>query len=143
MEDTGTIELEIVESADTNSIVTLYKAGGWWQDSYSKDGIPALIKGSFAFVVARDTRTGQLVGMGRAISDKVSDAYIQDVVVLPDYRKQGIGGRIITTLRNFCLKQGIEWLGLIAEPDSDKFYRELGFKPMKGHIPMRYHQEEE
>ncbi len=81
------IHIAIVSSWDEEEIVALYRAGGWWEDSFDPAGIPALIRGSFAFVVAADTKTGQAVGMGRALSDGVSDAYIQDLVVLP-----GTGG---------------------------------------------------
>ena len=80
--------------------------------------------------------------MGRLISDGVSDAYIQDLVVLPEYRDKGIGREIVKTLINHCKKKGIHWVGLIAEPDQDGFYSNLGFKQMKNYIPMKYEKGE-
>jgi GNAT superfamily N-acetyltransferase len=74
--------------------------------------------------------------MGRAISDGISDAYIQDVLVLPEYRRHAIGKQIMKTLINHCHKHHIEWIGLIAEPGSIEFYLTLDFQPMKNHIPM-------
>ena len=83
----GELIIEAVKEWPEDRIVELYRAGGWWKEEYDPSGIRPMIQGSFLFVIARmDDMT---VGMGRAISDGVSDAYIQDVVVLPEYRKKG------------------------------------------------------
>jgi ribosomal protein S18 acetylase RimI-like enzyme len=79
--------------------------------------------------------------MGRVISDGVSDAYIQDLVVLPTYRSQSIGKKIAQKLIEFCQSKGIVWIGLIAEPGSSQFYTSLGFTTMENHIPMLYKME--
>jgi spermidine synthase len=69
--------------------------------------------------------------------DLVSDAYIQDVVVLRQFRGCGIGGQIIQTLINGLKKNGVDWIGLIGEPGTGRFYESLGFRPMAGHTPYR------
>lgn len=132
------IDIRKVDSWDVQEIADLYRAGGWWREEWDPAGISPLITGSFAFAVAVDGKTSRAVGMGRMISDGVSDGYIQDLVVLPPYRKSGIGGRIVSVLVSFGKERGLGWIGLIAEPGSDHFYRELGFQPMQGHIPMIY-----
>jgi ribosomal protein S18 acetylase RimI-like enzyme len=132
------IEIQLITSWPSDEIVTLYTAGGWWKDTYDTAGIPQLITGSFAFAIAVDKNTGKSVGMGRVISDGVSDAYIQDLVVLPSYRGQSIGRKITQKLIDFCLSKGILWIGLIAEPGSSAFYTTLGFKTMEHHVPMLY-----
>jgi len=136
------VEIKFVETWPKDDIVKLYKAGGWWKDSYDSSGIKPLIAGSFTFAVAVDKDSGKAIGMGRIISDGVSDAYIQDVVVLPAYRGQGIGEQLVKILLNHCLSKGILWVGLIAEPKQGGFYSSLGFKPMKNYIPMIYQTEE-
>ncbi len=113
-------------------IVELYKSGGWWEEHYDADGLDALIKGSFAFAIAVDAATGLAIGMGRAISDGVSDAWLQDIVVLDDYRKRGIGHAIIKKLLEHCQAKGLEWIGLVAEPGSKEFYEPLGFETLPG-----------
>jgi aralkylamine N-acetyltransferase len=77
--------------------------------------------------------------MGRVISDGIADAYIQDLMVLPEWRKKNAGGMIVSALIERCVSNGITWIGLIAQPGTDAFYRSLGFEPMAGHIPMLYH----
>jgi GNAT superfamily N-acetyltransferase len=135
------VEIQCIDSWPVEEIVELYKAGGWWKDSYDPAGIPALITGSFAFAVAVDPTTGKAIGMGRVLSDGVSDAYIQDIVVLPLYRKQDIGKKIVGALIDHCLSKGIIWIGLIAEPGTAQFYTALGFKPMEQYVPLLYFKE--
>lgn len=134
----GEVDLRLVRQWDCASIADLYRAGGWWREEWDDAAIQPLISGSFAFVVAVETSTGRTVGMGRAIADGVSDAYLQDVVVLPAYRKQGIGRRIVGDLIRHCTAAGISWVGVIAEPGSAGLYAALGFTPLTGHLPMLY-----
>ncbi len=135
------IRIELINSWPRDEIVELYKAGGWWKDHYDPDGIDLIIKGSFAFAIAVEKDTGTAVGMGRAISDGVSDAYIQDVVVLDRMRGRGIGSRIILTLVDHLRKHGIGWIGLIAEQGSRPFYEKIGFDEFSGE-PMLYRVED-
>jgi len=48
------IEIKFVDNWSKDDIVELYKAGGWWKDSYDSSGIKPLIEDSFAFVVVVD-----------------------------------------------------------------------------------------
>jgi len=130
------ILIQLVHAWDESEIANLYRAGGWWKEEYDQRELPRLIRGSFLFAVAVDRKTGHAAGMGRVISDGVSDGYIQDLVVLPEYRKTGIGTQIVATLVKKCVERGISWIGLIAEPDTEKFYLPFGFHPMEGHVPL-------
>jgi GNAT superfamily N-acetyltransferase len=132
------IAIQLVQTWNEGEIANLYRAGGWWKEEYDQKELPRLIRGSFLFAVAVDAKTGHAVGMGRVISDGVSDGYIQDLVVLPEYRKTGIGTQIVATLVKKCVEQGISWIGLIAEPDTEKFYLPFGFHPMEGHVPLKF-----
>ena len=131
-------EVKILESIDHQDFIKLYKDAGWWCREYERDlsFIDEIMKNSFcvAGVVNND---GCVIGMGRVLSDGCSDAYIQDVVVLSEYRKKGIGRTIISFLIDELKKCGVDWIGLIGEPGTEKFYSELGFKVMNDHIPMK------
>ena len=76
--------------------------------------------------------------MGRLISDGVSDAYIQDLIILDEYRGLGLGKKLVNYLVSYCKKNKINWIGLISEPDQDGFYSKLGFSIMKKYTPMKY-----
>jgi aralkylamine N-acetyltransferase len=132
------VEYEAVSAAPLDEIVELYKSAGWWQESpEARAVIPSMIRGSLRFMVARSIE-GRIIGMARVISDGYSDAYIQDVVVLSDYRKQGIGPELIRRLTQFCIDRKIAWIGLVAEPGTQKIYEELGYGPLAGYQPMLY-----
>jgi len=132
------IQIKIVNLWPENEIVNLYKVAGWWKDYYNPSGLKNMIKGSFAFAVAVEKNSNKAVGMGRVISDGVTDAYIQDLVVLPEYR----GRQIVKKLLEFCLSKKIMWIGLIAEPGQCGFYSNIGFKTLKKYTPMKYKEDD-
>ncbi len=142
MIDESNVKIKVVEYWNENQIVNLYKSADWWKECYDPSEINNLINGSFAFVIAVDNKTKKAIGMGRIISDGVSDAYIQDLVVLKQYRKLGIGRKIAKFLLKICKENNLSWVGLISEPNQDIFYEKVGFKKMKNHTPMRYRGEE-
>jgi spermidine synthase len=121
-------------------IAGLYRAQGWLQtgDDEIPQLIPRLIKGSHCYVVALEGE--DIVGMGRAISDGVSDAYIQDLTVRSNHRNQGLGRLILQTLLKRLHADGLRWIGLIAEPGSSDLYRRAGFDEMSACIPMLMNQ---
>lgn len=132
-------EIKIVKTWPENELVNLYKAGGWWKDSYDKSKLKDLINGSFVFAVLID-ESGKTVGMGRVLSDGISDAYIQDLVVLPEHRNKGLGKELVKKLIEFCHSKGVKWIGLIAEPDQEDFYKKLGFKQMNRYVPLKFEE---
>lgn len=133
------IVIRFAKDWSDREVIGLYKAGGWWDDLVDEAAIVGnIISGSFVFAVAVDVESGKAVGMGRVLSDGASDAYIQDVVVLPGYRRRGVGKMLILALRDFCLSKKIGWIALVAESGTEKFYSDLGFRVMPGHTPMKY-----
>lgn len=134
--DIKDIEIMVVDVWDSEEIYSIYREAGWWRERYDAERIPAMIRGSFVFVVAVDRNSGEAIGMGRAISDGVSDAYFQDLYVREGYRGHGIGRQILESLISYCHHAGVEWVGVIAEPGSGEFYFSLGFEPMDGFVPM-------
>ena len=130
------VEIRIITSASMEEVVSLYKCAGWWEDHYIAEAfIPGMVKNSTCFAGAFDH--DRMIGMGRAVSDNVSDAYIQDIVVLDEYRGRGIGGEIVKALIRELKAKGIDWIGLIGEPGTEEFYARLGFETLKGFVPMK------
>jgi ribosomal protein S18 acetylase RimI-like enzyme len=116
-------------------IIALYRMEGWWGEAPDDPELVAgIIDGSHCFMIV--TRGIEIIGMGRALSDGASDAYIQDVTVKKTYRSQGIGTRIIEKLVERLHQDGLDWIGLIAEKNSYPFYERLGFKKMPNSVPM-------
>lgn len=129
-------QVTIITDADVNEIVDIYKDAGWWDDNFGTSFIDTMLKSSFRFAGA--FYNGQLIGMGRVLSDGISDAYIQDIAVLKKYRGNGIGKAIVSKLVSELRRCDIDWIGLIGEPGTAEFYENLGFKTMTNYIPMKY-----
>jgi aralkylamine N-acetyltransferase len=136
----STVMIRFPTENQIREIADLYYAQGWWQagDGEISQLIPRLIAGSHCFVVALEGE--DIVGMGRAISDGISDAYIQDLTVRSDHRNQGVGRRILQALIERLHADGLHWIGLIAEPGSYGIYRRAGFQEMSACVPMLMNQ---
>jgi len=116
-------------------IIALYRQAGWWAELEEDYVLLArLVRQSYCFAVA--VADGRIIGMGRAISDGVSDAYVQDVTVDEAWRRLGVGTRIVASIVNYLQANGINWIGLIAERGSAPFYGQFGFKKMEHALPM-------
>jgi spermidine synthase len=127
--------LETPGQRDIDRLTELYRLAGWWTDAADNPSLVAgIVAGSHCFLVARLAKT--IIAMGRAISDRISDAYIQDVTVDPAFRGQGIGSQMVASLVARLEADGIGWIGLIAERQTHPFYRPLGFLPMADSVPM-------
>ncbi len=97
--------------------------------------LPAL---SGSTLVAGAFDGNKIIGCGRAISDGCSDAYIQDVFVSPEYRGQGIGRELIKSLTDALQKLGVDWIALVGEPGTEKFYQRLGWKKKAGYTMWQW-----
>ncbi len=131
------ISYHIVKEADNAIILSLYRQAGWWQMDENPqylETVRQIITNSFCFAIA--IQGNEIIGMGRAISDGVSDAYIQDVTVRQDLRGNGIGKGIINTLLAYLKKHELQWIGLISEPGYERFYQGFGFKVMENYTPF-------
>ena len=127
----------LLDSADPTRVLELYTGAGWVEPETAGDFVPPMLKNSF-LVAGAFTAGGELVGLARALSDGVSDAYIQDVVVAPDHRRRGLGGELVRLLVRELESRGVDWIGLVGAPGTRHFYEELGFEELKAHVPMRY-----
>ena len=132
------INIKIITSASITDLIALYKSADWWESSYDQrpEFLNRIVKDSALFVGAFVNE--QMIGMGRALSDMASDAYIQDVAVLDEFKGKGIGKKIVQILIEKLKENGVDWIGLVAQPGTSSFYEELGFELLKDHVPLKY-----
>ena len=72
-----------------------------------------------------------LIGYAQVISNHVTDAYIQDVMVHPDYQRQGIGTELMERLLARLETYGIYMVSVIyGEETLRHFYERFGFYTM-------------
>lgn len=100
-----------------------------WGNAPTKEQIELALTNSI-FVVSVYDR-GKVAAMARMIGDMGLCYYIKDVVVHPDYQKQGIGRGLINELLDFIKSNGISgtqiFVELCAMPDKIPFYEKFGF----------------
>ena len=126
---------EVAEIADfpagvLRRIAGFYVGAGWVAPGADVSFLLPALRGSAMVVGAFED--GEIIGIGRALSDGCSDAYIQDVVVDPAHRGQGIGRQLIEALVSGLRARGIDWIALIGEPGTEGFYRRLNMRERPG-----------
>ena len=100
-----------------------------WGNAPTKEQIELALTNSIYVVSVYDR--GKVAAMARMIGDMGLCYYIKDVVVHPDYQKQGIGRLLINELLDFIKSNGISgtqiFVELCAMPDKIPFYEKFGF----------------
>jgi GNAT superfamily N-acetyltransferase len=114
----------IEERPAAEELVPLYDAVGW--AAYTRDpGSLARAIGASTWVLAA-REDGRLVGLVRCVSDDVSIAWLQDVLVLPSHQRRGVGRALVeAALRRFA---AVRQLVLLTDdrPEQTAFYEALG-----------------
>jgi GNAT superfamily N-acetyltransferase len=89
-----------------------------------------------------------VIGFGRVVGDGRYYAMLADIVVDPDFQKQGIGKHIVMSLNS--LLNNYHFVNLSAAPGADHFYKSMGWKKQttafiwpQGPKQLRQHCEKE
>lgn len=98
---------------------------GWFITNSSATRV-ALDSSLYSVVVVENDN---VVGLGRVIGDGGIYFYIQDVIVHPDYRKMGIGTRVMEMLLDYINLNTTRgaFVGVFAAFDLGAFYEKFGF----------------
>ena len=109
-----------------DEIFPLYEALGWTNYTSNPIMLQNALEHSLFLLSARD-EDGKLIGFLRAVGDGYSIVYIQDIIVLPEYHRQGIGTQLLRqTMEHFK-----EVYQMILTTDSElktiAFYEANGF----------------
>ncbi len=120
------MECDIVERAvSAEEYNRLRAAVGWGM--YERDVAAGSLPRSLYSVCA--LVNGDLVGMARVIGDGGLVYYIQDVIVLPGYQRQGIGTRMMDRIMAYIQAHASHnsIIGLMAAKGKESFYERYGF----------------
>jgi ribosomal protein S18 acetylase RimI-like enzyme len=85
------------------------------------------LPGSWYFLCAEVD--GKTVGMARIVGDGGIIFYIQDVIVHPDYQRQGIGTKLMDRIMDRIREKAVQntVVGLMASKGREPFYKRYGF----------------
>jgi GNAT superfamily N-acetyltransferase len=116
----------------------LFQTTGW-NEKYrlSPDDLMRALCASWYMLSAYDGE--RLVGFGRLVSDGVLHAVVDELMVLPEYRGQGIGGDILRRLVEICQEAGVRDIQLFCAKGKREYYEKRGFRARPDDAPgMQY-----
>lgn len=116
------------ELVNINDVLHLYQAVGWTNYTHQPQMLEKALSHSLAIYLALDGDA--MVGLVRLIGDGFSSVFVQDLIVLPSYQRQGIGSALMKeALGDFKDAYQIQ----LATEQTEKnlgFYRSLGFETL-------------
>ena len=116
---------EIVKLED---VFYLYQAVGWTNYTNQPQMLEQALSHSLAIYLALDGDA--VVGLIRLVGDGFSSVFVQDLIVLPSYQRQGIGSSLMKeTLEDFKEAYQVQ----LATEQTEKnvgFYRSMGFETL-------------
>ncbi|AAK74435.1 TPA: GNAT family N-acetyltransferase [Streptococcus pneumoniae] len=114
---------EIVKLED---VLHLYQAVGWTNYTHQTEMLEQALSHSLVIYLALDGDA--VVGLIRLVGDGFSSVFVQDLIVLPSYQRQGIGSSLMKeALGNFKEAYQVQ----LATEETEKnvgFYRSMGFE---------------
>ena len=119
---------EIVKLDD---VLHLYQAVGWTNYTNQPQMLAQALTHSLAIYLARDGE--KIIGLVRLIGDGFSSVFVQDLIVLPSYQRQGIGSDLMKeALGDYKDAYQVQ----LATEQTEKtlgFYRSLGFETLSAY----------
>ena len=109
-------------------VLHLYQAVGWTNYTHQPEMLEQALSHSLVIYVALDGDA--VVGLIRLVGDGFSSVFVQDLIVLPTYQRQGIGSALMKqALGDF---KGAYQVQLVTEQTEKnvRFYRSIGFETL-------------
>jgi len=117
------ITISTTDKIESDEVVKLYKANNW-SAANKPDQLLNALRNSDSLVTAR--ASGELIGIGNAISDGYLVVYYPHMLVHPEHQRKGIGKKMMEVLKEKY--NGFHQQMLTADNDAVEFYKTMGFK---------------
>ena len=122
------IKITKERSVSIDDVLHLYQAVGWTNYTNQPQMLEQALSHSLATYLARDGE--KIVGLVRLVGDGFSSVFVQDLIVLPSYQRQGIGSDLMKeALGDYKDAYQVQ---LVTEQTEKTlgFYRSLGFETL-------------
>ena len=113
------------DKLDVNVIHEFLTNRSYWAIGRSFETVKRSIENSICFGVYDSS--DKLVGFARVLTDYAVFAYIMDVFILEDYRKQGLGKQLMSAIMQHSELQGFKRI-MLATNDAHELYEKYGFR---------------
>ena len=122
------MKIEEYKNFNMDEIKSLYDAVGW--KAYT-DNMTRLMKGyKNSLKVLAAFRDDELIGIIRAVGDGLTIVFIQDILVMPNEQRKGVGKSLLRAMID--LYPEVRQIELVTDidPKTIGFYKSLGFKEL-------------
>lgn len=110
---------------DSDEILNLYNSVGWCSYTNRPKMLEHAFEHSLKILCAHDGN--KLVGLVRAVGDGYSILFIQDILVLPEYQRKGIGTKLLKSMLGFYPEVYQTRLATDKTEKNVEFYKSCGF----------------
>ena len=119
-----------------DQVIHLYENAGWISYTNDPDKLMQAIENSLKVISAWDQ--DKLVGLVRVVGDGLSILYVQDILILTDYKRMGIGSELMNAVMTEF--KDVRQKVLLTEDaeETRKFYEALGFKSCDDGITVAF-----
>ena len=115
-------------SVSIDDVLHLYQAVGWTNYTHQPEMLEQSLAHSLAIYIARDGE--KIVGLVRLVGDGFSSVFVQDLIVLPSYQRQGIGSALMKEALGDYKDAYQVQLATEQTEKTVEFYRSLGFETL-------------
>lgn len=123
------MEIKYYEKFRLEEVKKLYESVGWMTYLEKVESLEDAYANSLCVFGAYDSK--RLVGIIRAVGDGMSIVFVQDIIVLPEYQRKGIGTKLLKTIIDKY--ESVYQMELLTDDTvkTKSFYRSLGFTDSK------------
>ena len=119
------MDIKKCENFHLEEIINLYKSVGWTNYLERTNILEEAYANSLCVLGAYDS--DRLVGIIRAVGDGQTIVFVQDIIVLPEYQRKGIGTKLLKAVMEKY--KDVYQMELLTD-NTEKtrtFYRSVGF----------------
>ena len=120
------VEIRDYSAYRAEEILPLYEAVGWIAYTRRPEMLEAAFRGSLCVLGAWEGE--RLAGILRAVGDGASVILVQDLLVLPEYQRRGLGSALLRELLRRYPRVYQTQLMTDDRPQTMAFYASLGFE---------------
>jgi len=131
-----TLNYRIMDGAETMRMEEVMDLLGktYWANTRSREQVELSMKHSQCYGILLEEERRQ-VGFARVISDFATTYYLCDVIIHPDYQKQGFGAALLSYIESRPEYQGLR--GVLITRDAHGLYEKFGYQTLNGRAMVK------
>lgn len=119
------MDIRVYTTYNEKEILKLYDSVGWTAYTDAPEKLRLGFENSLSVLASYDN--DKLTGIVRVVGDGHTIVYVQDILVLPEYQRKGIGSTLIKAILDKYPDVRQILLATDNTPESIAFYKNVGF----------------